>query len=268
MYWSGMMNFSEYALFLCPLISKHDKYDEYFVELFENFISEDKWLEEDLLDKEPDTLYRYISNSRKIPKKLAIKLNANCDIDRFTSWIDDRIAESNSHETVYKWLVENGIDNREVSTACANLLKDIINDIASNNKRNSKHKIESTSQNENVITDSTDNHKIITEKLAERFISVIMNLDNITEEIKASMMMNTILSTEVIDKAIEIQTELSTYYDIYISKNPLLAQHILNAGKSFNDFLLSLYNDNIEIQEAEKRWYKYLDYLETLLSSI
>jgi len=262
------MNFSDYALDLYPFISNYVKYDVYFIELVQNFVKEDVWENNEVLTQSANTLTCYINSKRNIPYRLANFLNTNCDIDRFSSWIDDRITESESHDAVYKWLVENGIDNREVSTACANLLKDIINELAKKKRRNSKHEIETPSQSKNVIADSTNRNDIFNEKLAERFISVIMNLNNITEEIKASMMMNTILSPEIIDTAIEIQKELSTYYDIYISKNPLLAQQILNVGKSFNDFLLSLYYDDIEIQEAEKRWYKYLDYLETLLSSI
>ena len=140
LYWSDIMNFSDYAKFLYTYISKFDKYEDYFVELMQNFIDEDKFDDEDFGDKESDTLYRYISGSRNIPQKLATKLNTKCDIDKFAAWLDDRIAESNSHEDIYKWLVENGIDNREVSTACANLLKDIINELASKCGRNSKHK--------------------------------------------------------------------------------------------------------------------------------
>lgn len=154
------MNFSEYALFLFPYISKYDKYDEYFVELIENFIDEDKWNKEDFLNKEPDTLYRYISNIRNIPKKLAIKINKNCDIDRFDSWIDKRLSDTNAEEKVYNWLVENGIDNHNVSTACANLLKEIIDDLA-NTKRNSKQKISMRIEQSNSNTDNIFKKPII-----------------------------------------------------------------------------------------------------------
>ena len=149
-----MMNFSEYALFLKTYISKAKNNKEYFYELMQNFIDEDKWEEEDFESKKSseksNILSKYINNSRNIPRDLAKKIIQKCNVEQFATWLDDRIAESNSYEDIYNWLVENGIDDREVSTACANLLKDIIYELASKPKRNSKQeKTTCTAQSNN-----------------------------------------------------------------------------------------------------------------------
>ena len=132
-----MMNFSEYALFLKECISIDAKSDRFFVALVENFIEEEAFKNLEL-EQSPYTLSCYINGKRNIPHKLAVYLQTNYDMDRFVSWIDKRLFESNAYTKVYNWLVENGIENHNVATACANLLKEIIDELASKCIRNSK----------------------------------------------------------------------------------------------------------------------------------
>ena len=131
------MDFSEYAKRLYPYISNNVKHDIYFNDLVENFIEEEAW-KNLKLEQSAYTLSCYINSKRNIPHKLAVYLQTNYDMDRFVSWIDKRLFESNAYTVVYNWLVENGIDNHNVAAACANLLKEIIDELASKCRINSK----------------------------------------------------------------------------------------------------------------------------------
>lgn len=123
------MTFSEYALGLSPYISYGKSEADYFTELIGNFISDAAMDSCKLLKRVPDTKYRYIKGTRLIQPKDAQYLYDHKDIKKFSSWIEERMGETDSYDKIEEWLNQNGITTEYVPNACAELLLAIINGI-------------------------------------------------------------------------------------------------------------------------------------------
>lgn len=126
------MTFSEYALGLYPYISFGRKKDEYFRELIENFISDGSVDACEILQRKNDTIKKYVRGNRTISKNHAQYLYDHRDLNKFSSWIYDRIDDSESYDDVEAWLQFNGITSDMPHYGCAELLTHIILDIINN----------------------------------------------------------------------------------------------------------------------------------------
>ncbi len=123
------MTFFEYASDLSPFISFGKSEHEYFTELVGNFVQDAAMDSCKLLKRKPDTKYRYIKGDRTIQSKDAQYLYDHRDKDKFSTWIWDRMDESDSYDNVVAWLDAHSITSDDPSTACADLLESIILDI-------------------------------------------------------------------------------------------------------------------------------------------
>lgn len=123
------MTFFEYASGLSPFISFGKSEHEYFTELVGNFVQDAAMDSCKLLKRKPDTKYRYIKGDRTIQPKDAQYLYDHRDKDKFSTWIWDRMDESDSYDNVVAWLDAHSITSDDPSTACADLLENIILDI-------------------------------------------------------------------------------------------------------------------------------------------
>lgn len=120
------MTFSEFALGLSPYISYGKSEADYFTELVGSFIKDAAMDACALLKRKPDTKYRYIRGDRPIQPKDAQFLYDQKDIQKFTSWIEKRMDDTDSYDSIEAWLKENNIENVFVPEACANLLVTIV----------------------------------------------------------------------------------------------------------------------------------------------
>lgn len=123
------MTFSEYALDLSPFISFGKSEHEYFTELVGNFIQDAAMDSCKLLKRKPDTKYRYIKGDRMIQSKDAQYLYDHRDKSKFSNWIWERMDESDSYDNVVAWLDNHSNASDDPSTACVDLLENIILDI-------------------------------------------------------------------------------------------------------------------------------------------
>jgi hypothetical protein len=123
------MTFSEYALGLSPYISYGKSEHDYFTELVGNFVQDAAMDSCKLLKRKSDTKYRYIKGDRTIQPKAAQYLYNQRDKSKFSNWIWERMADSDSYDNVVAWLDSYGIASDDPSTACANLLESVILDI-------------------------------------------------------------------------------------------------------------------------------------------
>lgn len=123
------MMFSEYALGLSPFISFGKSEHDYFTELVGNFVKDAAMDSCILLKRQPDTKYRYIKGTRTIQPKDAQYLYDYRDKDKFSTWIWERMDEADSYDDVAGWLNAHGLANNDPSTACAELLENIILDV-------------------------------------------------------------------------------------------------------------------------------------------
>lgn len=123
------MTFSEYALNLSPFISFGKSEHDYFTELVGNFVQDAAMDSCKLLKRKPDTKYRYIKGDRTIQPKDAQYLYDHRDKSKFSSWIWERMDESDSYDNVVALLDSHSIACDDPSTACADILENIILDI-------------------------------------------------------------------------------------------------------------------------------------------
>lgn len=120
------MTFSKYALGLSPYISFGKSEADYFTELIGNFIKDAAMDSCKLLTRAPDTKYRYIKGTRLIQPKDAQYLYDQKDTKKFSSWIAERMDDTESYDEIEVWLGEQGITDKYVPDACAELLEAII----------------------------------------------------------------------------------------------------------------------------------------------
>ncbi len=120
------MTFSEYALGLSPYISFGKSEADYFTELVGNFIKDAAMDSCKLLKRVPDTKYRYIKGTRLIQPKDAQYLYDQKDIKKFSSWIEERMGDTDSYDEIEKWLSNQGITTEFVPDTCAELLEMVI----------------------------------------------------------------------------------------------------------------------------------------------
>lgn len=120
------MTFSEYALGLSPYISFGKSEADYFTELVGNFIKDAAMDSCKLLKRVADTKYRYIKGTRLIQSKDAQYLYDQKDIKKFSSWIEERMGDTDSYDEIEKWLSNQGITTEFVPDACAELLEVVI----------------------------------------------------------------------------------------------------------------------------------------------
>lgn len=123
------MTFSEYALGLSPFLSAEKTEPDYFVDLMGNFLKDAAMDSCKLLNRRPDTQYRYIKGTRTIQSKDAQYLYDHRDVDKFSTWILDRMDGSESFDNVKAWLKAHNINDDDPPTACTYLLESIILDI-------------------------------------------------------------------------------------------------------------------------------------------
>lgn len=123
------MTFSEYASGLSPFISFGKSEHVYFIEIIGNFIQDAAMDSCKLLKRKSDTQYRYIKGSRPIQLKDAQYLYDHRDKSKFSSWIWERMDESDSYDSVVAWLKSIGIEANDPSNDCADLLERIMLDI-------------------------------------------------------------------------------------------------------------------------------------------
>lgn len=127
------MEFTDYAIGLFPFISSGKKEAPYFVGLIGNYIKDSAMDSCILLDRKPDTQYRYVYGN-PIRAKDAQYLYDHRDPDKFSKWILDRMDDSESFDSVCDWLKENGMPGDYPENECEELLTKIILSICSSSK--------------------------------------------------------------------------------------------------------------------------------------
>lgn len=128
------MNFSEFATGLFPFCSGHLGKEQYFNEIIGNFIQDSAMDSCPILEKKPDTKYRYLSGKRVIPLKEAKYIYNHRDKKKFSQWIATQTDEFDSYDGVVGWLKSNGINDTYADDACADLFEQILCDIVSSSK--------------------------------------------------------------------------------------------------------------------------------------
>lgn len=123
------MTFSEFASDLSAYISSGKSEHDYFTELVGNFIQDAAMDSCKLLERKPDTMYRYIKGDRIFQPKDAQYLYDHRDVIKFSTWILDRMDDSESYDNVMAWLKAHNINDDDPAMACAYLLERIILDI-------------------------------------------------------------------------------------------------------------------------------------------
>lgn len=123
------MTFSEFASELAPYISFGKTDPDYFVDLIGNFIQDAAMYSCKLLDRKPDTQYRYIKGDRTFQPKDAQYLYDYRDVIKFSKWILERMDDSESYDNVMTWLKAHNIIDDDPAMACTYLLESIILDI-------------------------------------------------------------------------------------------------------------------------------------------
>lgn len=103
----------------------------YFTQLIGNFIQDAVMDACEILQNKDDTRYRYIKGSRLIQPKDAQYIYDHRDTDKFSSWLDDQMDNSDSFEAVSKWLDDCEIphDSNHIPNTCAELLETILLEI-------------------------------------------------------------------------------------------------------------------------------------------
>ena len=91
------MNFSEFATGLFPFCSGHLGKEQYFNEIIGNFIQDSAMDSCPILEKKPDTKYRYLSGKRVIPLKEAKYIYNHRDKKKFSQWIATQTDEFDSY---------------------------------------------------------------------------------------------------------------------------------------------------------------------------
>lgn len=124
------MQFTEYAKGLFPFISSGKTEPSYFVEIIGNYIQNSAMDSCALLNRRPDTQYRYVNGSA-IQSKDAQYLYDHRDTVKFSRWILNRMDESESFDSVCEWLKENGKPGDYPENECEELLTQIILSICS-----------------------------------------------------------------------------------------------------------------------------------------
>lgn len=128
------MNFSEFATGLFPFCSGHLGKEQYFNEIIGNFIQDSAMDSCPILEKKPDTKYRYLSGKRVIPLKEAKYIYNHRDKKKLSQWIATQTDEFDSYDGVVGWLKSNGINDTYADDACADLFEQILCDIVSSSK--------------------------------------------------------------------------------------------------------------------------------------
>lgn len=123
------MTFSEFASDLSAYISFGKSECDYFTELVGNFIQDAAMDSCKLLNRKPDTMYRYIKGDRTFSSKDAQYLYDHRDVNKFSKWILDRMDDSESYDNVMAWLKAHNINDDDPAMACTYLLESIILDI-------------------------------------------------------------------------------------------------------------------------------------------
>lgn len=119
------MTFSEYALGLFPYISYGKKKGDYFTELIGNFLQDAVIDSCEIIQRPYDTRYRYIKGS-PINTKDAQFIYDHRDLKKYSSWIEERMGDTDSYDKIEGWLNEKGITADFVPDACAELLEAVI----------------------------------------------------------------------------------------------------------------------------------------------
>lgn len=88
-----------------------------------------------ILEKKPDTKYRYLSGKRVIPLKEAKYIYNHRDKKKFSQWIATQTDEFDSYDGVVDWLKSKGINNTCADDACADLFEQILCSIVSSSKK-------------------------------------------------------------------------------------------------------------------------------------
>lgn len=120
------MNFSEYATGLSPFISYGKSEHDYFTELIGNFVEDAAMDSCRILKRADDTKYRFIKGTRPITSKDAQYLYDHRNKDKFSTWVWNRMDESDSYDKVEAWLKKLNLDFSDPSVACADLLENIL----------------------------------------------------------------------------------------------------------------------------------------------
>lgn len=193
------MLFSEYTLGLSPYISFGKSEADYFTELIGNFIQDAVMDSCVLMKRKPDTKYRYIRGDRIIQIKDAQFIYNHRDIKKFSSWIEERMGDTDSYDKIEEWLNQNGITTEFVPDACAELLEtiilEIINPPASDVKLPPEVKnvvseteiggAELSAKDQELLQDfQADYDKIITQCIGERYAEIWI-AENISKRIKS-----------------------------------------------------------------------------------
>ena len=131
------MEFTEYAKGLFPFISFGKKEAPYFVELIGNYIKDSAMDSCVLLKRKPDTQYRYVNGSPIKPKD-AQYLYDHRDVEKFSEWILERMDESESYDSVCKWLKNHDMPGVYPEDECEELLTQIILSICGSSKPQKK----------------------------------------------------------------------------------------------------------------------------------
>lgn len=119
------MQFTEYTKGLFPFISSGKAEASYFVEIIGNYIQDSAMYSCALLNRKPDTQYRYVNGS-PIQSKDAQYLYDHRDTVKFSRWVLDRMDESESFDSVCDWLKKNGMPGDYPENECEELLTKII----------------------------------------------------------------------------------------------------------------------------------------------
>lgn len=152
------MTFSEYALGLYPYISYGRQEPDFFTELIGNFIEDASMDACQILKKADDTKYRYVKGDRTITKKDAQYIYDHRDKNKFNKWLWNRMDDSESYDSIEKWLGDFAYDYDDVADACADLLEEILLNIISGSASQSQ---QSLKNDIDLITDLESKIKLL-----------------------------------------------------------------------------------------------------------
>lgn len=122
------MEFTDYAKGLAPFIPYGKTDADLFVAIVGNFLKDAAMDSCKLLQRKPDTQYRYVNGS-PIPKKDAEYLYKQRDVGKYSAWISERMDDADSYEDVQIWLQANGYPGKYADDECAQFLEDILKEM-------------------------------------------------------------------------------------------------------------------------------------------
>ena len=119
------MEFKDYVDGLFPYLSNGDSRANFFVAMIGNFIKDSALDSCKLLNVKPDTQYRYTTGNPISKSNAQFLINKKAE-EKYSSWISDRMEESDSYEDVQDWLKSNNMPGIYADDECQELLEQVL----------------------------------------------------------------------------------------------------------------------------------------------